>query len=272
MTRTRIQSGPVPASGAGPARLADPPPLMSASSPPTSDSGSRTSDSPASPNGSRRPRPLVREDILDAVDDQLERVGYARMTIEEVARNAGVGKGSIYLHFSSKEDLALSSIDRLVRRLLDRLAEIADEPAPAAERLRRMLETRVLFRFDHVNQDAVSLDEMLAILRSALLARREEWFERESLLLAGVIAEARGEKDAGAAPSGHDALRDARALVTATNALLPYSLSKSELGRRSLLVDRVTAVADLLLCGLSLDSSANAPPHDPNHSDRGTIS
>ncbi|HEX7879914.1 MAG TPA: helix-turn-helix domain-containing protein [Candidatus Eisenbacteria bacterium] len=255
MTRTRIQSGPVPASGAGPARLADPPPLLT--------------DNPAL-IGSRRSRPLVREDILDAVDDQLERVGYARMTIEEVARLAGVGKGSIYLHFASKEDLALSSIDRLVRRLLDRLAEIAGEPLPAADRLRRMLETRVLFRFDHVNQDAVSLDEMLAILRSALLQRREEWFERESQLLARVISEARAAGDAKDAPTYDHALRDARALVTATNALLPYSLSKSELGRRSLLVDRVIAVADLLLCGLSLDSTASGPNHDPIRQDRGT--
>jgi AcrR family transcriptional regulator len=245
-------------------------------------------------SGARRPRPLVREDILDAVDDQLERIGYARMTIEDVARLAGVGKGSIYLHFASKEDLALSSIDRLVRRLLTRLADIADEPAPPADRLRRMLEARVLFRFDHVNQDAVSLDEMLAVLRTALLQRREEWFERESRLFARVIAEGRGAApgttggadpgahpaDPGARPADRDrarpadpddaCLRDARALVTATNALLPYSLSKAELGRRSLLVERLSALADLLLSGLSLDRPAAGPAPPSLNPDRGT--
>jgi AcrR family transcriptional regulator len=226
-------------------------------------------DPPASANGSRRPRPLVREDILDAVDDQLARIGYSRMTIEDVARHAGVGKGSIYLHFASKEDLALSSIDRLVRRLLIRLAEIAAEPAPADDRLRRMLEARVLFRFDHVNQDAVSLDEMLAVLRAALLQRREEWFERESCLFGRVIAQGRGAGDADADPD-EACLRDARALVTATNALLPYSLSKAELGRRSLLIDRVAAVADLLLSGLSLPHPAEGPAPSSSNSDRGT--
>jgi AcrR family transcriptional regulator len=253
MTRTRIQSAPV--ATAAPASRPEGNGQAAISMAPEPVSGAASA---------RRPRPLVREDILDAVDDQLERVGYARMTIEEVARTAGVGKGSIYLHFASKEDLALSSIDRLVRRLLVQLAGIADEPGPPVQRLRRMLETRVLFRFDHVRQDAVSLDEMLAVLRGALLQRREEWFERESALLARVIAEGRAPAGGRGLVDAADpaCLRAARALVTATNALLPYSLSKAELGRRSLLAERVAVVADLLLLGLFPASSLDGPVAD----------
>jgi len=226
MTRIRFQSGPVPVDGAGPASQAERP-------------------------VARRLRPQVREEILDAVEAQLETVGYAGTTIEEVARHAGIGKGTVYLHFSSKEDLALSSIDRLIERLLGQLEAIAADAAPAAIRLHRILVTRVLFRFDHVRQDHQSLDEMLAVLRTSLLQRREEWFEREARVLERVIQDGRPE---GTMPS---ALQDARSLITATNSLLPYSLSKAELGRRSLLEERINALAEILLRGLSLPPQAD---------------
>ena len=44
----------------------------------------------------------------------LARYGYRKMTIDDVAREVGIGKGTIYLHFKSKEDVALSRIDRVI--------------------------------------------------------------------------------------------------------------------------------------------------------------
>ncbi|MDR3659583.1 MAG: helix-turn-helix domain containing protein [Mycobacterium sp.] len=43
--------------------------------------------------------------ILDGARDLLLRWGYRRVTIDEVARKAGVGKGTIYLHWRSREQL-----------------------------------------------------------------------------------------------------------------------------------------------------------------------
>jgi AcrR family transcriptional regulator len=43
--------------------------------------------------------------MLDAAGDLLLAHGYRRVTIEDVARRAGVGKGTVYLHFASKLDL-----------------------------------------------------------------------------------------------------------------------------------------------------------------------
>jgi TetR/AcrR family fatty acid metabolism transcriptional regulator len=203
----------------------------------------------------RRPRTETRELILDAVDTLFGRSGYARMTIEDVAREAGIGKGSIYLHFASKEDLALSSIDRLIERLLAELRELAASDRPAADRLARMLETRVLYRFDNVNQDSRSLDAMLAGIRTAFLVRREVWFEMEAEVFTAVLADgaASGELDA------DDPAATARLLLTATNSLLPYSLSKLELGRRSLIAERIGRLAELLLTGLVRRDATRRP-------------
>ncbi|MEU5948626.1 helix-turn-helix domain-containing protein [Micromonospora sp. NPDC047465] len=43
--------------------------------------------------------------ILDAAKELLLRWGYRRVTIDEIARHAGVGKGTVYLHWRSREQL-----------------------------------------------------------------------------------------------------------------------------------------------------------------------
>src|SRR5262245_3314496 len=126
------------------------------------------------------PGPDVRDAILDAVERLLARHGYRKTTMEDVAREAGIGKGSIYLHFPSKEEVVLCSIDRIVGRLVGRLREFAGAAGAPAARLREMLLTRVLFRFDSVHDYSQSLDDLLASLRTAYLARRQGYFDAEA--------------------------------------------------------------------------------------------
>src|SRR3954464_5409856 len=103
-----------------------------------------------------------RDAILDATDRLLGRSGYKKMTIDDLAAEVGIGKGSVYLHFESKEEIALSHVDRIVERLKRRLSEIASTNASAADRICQMLIERVLFRFDSVQHYTQSLNEMLS--------------------------------------------------------------------------------------------------------------
>jgi AcrR family transcriptional regulator len=59
-----------------------------------------------------RSRKLRAEHILDAAADLLLRWGYKRITIDDVARQAGVGKGTVYLHWKTREELFYSVIMR----------------------------------------------------------------------------------------------------------------------------------------------------------------
>ncbi len=168
------------------------------------------------------------------------------MTVEDIAVEAGIGKGTIYLHFSSKEEVVLSHVDRIVDRLKERLWEIARSEATAAERLRMMLMTRVLFRFDSIQHYTQSLNDLLAALRPGLLARRARYFHAEAQIFAEVLTNGRqsGEFEFG------DELTTAHALLQATNGLLPYSLSTTELGEREDVKARASDVANLVLGGL----------------------
>lgn len=193
----------------------------------------------------------AREDIEDLILDAAGRLlslrGYKRMTMDDLAREVGIAKGTLYLHFSSKEELVLSHIDRLVARLKSELLDIARGAGTPAERVRRMLVLRVMFRFDGVRHYAESLNDLLSSIRPALQVRRERHFKEEARIFAEVLRQ--GWPDG--LPAA-DTSATAYALLLATNSLLPYSLSPGELGRRSDVEKKVSRIADLLLCGLPL--------------------
>jgi TetR/AcrR family transcriptional regulator of autoinduction and epiphytic fitness len=49
--------------------------------------------------------------ICDAALDEMGEVGYGAMTIESIARRAGVGKATVYRHWNGKLDLIESALD-----------------------------------------------------------------------------------------------------------------------------------------------------------------
>ena len=129
----------------------------------------------------------MRDLILDATERLLGRLGYRKTTMEDIAPEAGIGKRTIYLYFAGKEEVALSSIDRIVERLMGRLRDIAASGDAPAEQVRRMLAERVLFRFDSVREYYHGLDELFQSLRPAYMARRERYFVEEAALFAAVL-------------------------------------------------------------------------------------
>lgn len=188
----------------------------------------------------------IRDLILDAVDSLLARFGYRKMTMEDVAREVGIGKGTIYLHFPSKEELVLAHVDRIAEAVVGKLRELAGATDPVERRLRRMLVLRVLHRFDSVAHYSQSLGDLLSSVRAPLLARRQAHFEKEAAVFEEVLREGArlGELDC---PDPRSA---ARVLIQSTNSHLPFNLSARELGRREEVEDQVGRIADLLVKGL----------------------
>ncbi|WP_181770990.1 TetR/AcrR family transcriptional regulator [Amycolatopsis pittospori] len=83
------------------------------------------------------------ERILDAAADLLLRHGYRRVTVEDVAEHAGVGKGTLYLHWKTREQLFLAVMLREAARSIEDLAQ-AIEDDPALTLLHRMTRTQFL--------------------------------------------------------------------------------------------------------------------------------
>jgi AcrR family transcriptional regulator len=64
--------------------------------------------------GRGRPRdPRTDERIIQAAAELLRERGFERMTVDDVAARAGVGKATVYRRWPSKDDLAVAAMERL---------------------------------------------------------------------------------------------------------------------------------------------------------------
>ena len=80
-----------------------------------------------------------RQAIIDAAFDTFIEQGFAATRLDDVAKRAGVAKGTIYLHFKDKQAL----FEELVRSAIVPLASRLMAPPPATGSIRAVLENFV---------------------------------------------------------------------------------------------------------------------------------
>lgn len=103
--------------------------------------------------------------ILDAAFDKFRQYGFLKTTVDEIARQAQVGKGTIYFYFKSKEEILNALVDRELTRGFGEVGRAMMEEPTALGKMKRMLE--VSFDYFHRN-DLVS--KVLAMDQDFVLA------------------------------------------------------------------------------------------------------
>lgn len=85
---------------------------------------------------SRKQRELIQREalILDTAQDILHEQGYSYLTMDRVAEAVEYSKGTIYNHFSSKEDMVCSLCCRSVNNLIDIFTRAAEYAGSSRER------------------------------------------------------------------------------------------------------------------------------------------
>ncbi|MFJ8185753.1 ScbR family autoregulator-binding transcription factor [Streptomyces sp. NPDC096105] len=111
----------------------------------------------------------TRRNILEAAAKVFEERGYQAATIAEILGTAGVTKGALYFHFSSKEQLALGVLHEQDQRFVIperscKLQELADEVLLHAYRLQSDPMVRAGVRLS-MDQHAEGLDRSGPFIR-----------------------------------------------------------------------------------------------------------
>ncbi len=83
-----------------------------------------------------------RDAILAASITLFGRYGYRRTSMEEIAREAGIAKGTVYLYFPTKEALFRALSQQTLDHVLAEAGRAAASPRPLGERLRAVLEAK----------------------------------------------------------------------------------------------------------------------------------
>ncbi len=91
-----------------------------------------------------------KERILVAARDLFARFGLRKCSVAEIARAARVGKGTMYLYFSSKEEIFAAVVEREGEILLSSIRKQVAAVEDPAEKLRCF----VFYRFDHLREMA----------------------------------------------------------------------------------------------------------------------
>ncbi len=107
-----------------------------------------------------------RDEILKTATDLFSEKGYHELTMEEIAEEIGVSKGTIYNYFSSKENLYLEILKESFEAIEALLQKEIENSDPAPLKLRKLLAT--IFTFYRQN---------LKVLR--ILSRDETHLLRE---------------------------------------------------------------------------------------------
>jgi AcrR family transcriptional regulator len=114
---------------------------------------------------------MTRERLLDEAQRLFRERGYAATSLEQIAEAAGVTKGAIYGHFSSKEDLLMNAIE--TAPIPTWVSDMNDETVPVRERLAQL--SRFTAEDEGFTDKAVlamELEFLAAILRSPDALRR----------------------------------------------------------------------------------------------------
>lgn len=118
-------------------------------------------------------KPDKRELIYDALEDLMCTVPFKEISVESIAQKAGVGKGSVYYYFDSKDEILDNVIERSYRRAIREYLDNIESRQNAMERINQLFKSVIKKDFSdsrrnliitlHLHDDLILHNKLKAI-------------------------------------------------------------------------------------------------------------
>lgn len=146
--------------------------------------------------GGSAPDPTVRTRVLEAFVDQVERLGLANVSIDQVARQAGVSKVTLYKRWPTRRDLVVDAY-RLVARDAPDLGGVTTVRDVFDAIFARADDSPEHLRFRQLTAEMVAASEYDEIAQRVLFERQAMWraFMRDVIELGKRTGEVPPERD-----------------------------------------------------------------------------
>jgi AcrR family transcriptional regulator len=137
--------------------------------------------------------------ILQAAEEVLAEKGYYETSVDEIAARVGIAKGTVYLHFPSKEDLVVAILQRNAREVVALVEAAVSTARSNREKLEAALEVVYGAFFDPRKGQLMQLP--YAVMNSSELRRvfvekkaclKEEW-GRLTALITSILEDGKAE-------------------------------------------------------------------------------
>ena len=188
--------------------------------------------------------------ILDAALRVFGQYGYRRTSMDDIAREAQIGKGTIYLSFASKEEVFQALAQRLAQRMLAGAEAAGRRPGTTSDKLAAMHAAWFGTYADTISHSPHAADLLDAKhqLSADLAADAASRYKR---LVRDVITEAGGELDL--EPAGLTPGTAAELLIASARGLEPNASSPAAYRRQ------LTTLVRVMIAGLASRHPANRP-------------
>ena len=192
----------------------------------------------------------VRDAILKSARNRFLHYGYKKTTIDEIAADAGIGKGTVYLYFCTKEEILTTIVREVKRNVSKQMEGIAGSIATPEERLRRMILVMILSVHDACQTTAHGIELVDELLRPTISRCSQDERNKQINLLAKVIEE--GVKTGDFRPNLASE-QTATHLLLAMMAFFPPYLHPCHAGMhcRMSLEKQASAMLDFLFAGMT---------------------
>ena len=186
----------------------------------------------------------IRAKILDTGQEIFTRYGYAKTTMDDIAREMGKGKSSIYYYFTSKEDIFKAVIEKEILLMKTRIFHAVSQKEDSREKLKAYVMERM--------HGLKSLKNLYQVVRSEFIFQgafveqtRLKTDQEEINIVTGILDQ--GVKDG--IFHLEDTFLTAIAIVTALKGMeIPLLITES--GGDNLLEQRLDRLLDVLFFGM----------------------
>ncbi len=151
-----------------------------------SKSTEKTTDKSADSKSTEKSSSDKRERILQAALKVFSHKSFHQVKVEEIASQAGVGKGTVYEYFSSKEELLQNALKVSSERHMDIFDRCLESPRPFWERVKMIIELHINFLKDHEEMARFVMESHsrpLGELKGWMLKKRSQRLEKVKAIL-----------------------------------------------------------------------------------------
>ncbi len=180
--------------------------------------------------------------ILDAMETLLLRGEGLTCSVSQIAKTAGIGKGSIYYYFASKEEIADALITRTYAGFIDRCQAVLTAPINALDKL------KLLFRTYYSQSVDRTLDEYLHLPQNADMHQKS--LAHIVLTMSPILAEILEQGAKEGALTCHTPAEYAQIIVTVLAFLFDYGIFPQ---RATDTQSKLKAFAEMLETSLSIE-------------------
>jgi AcrR family transcriptional regulator len=159
-----------------------------------------------------------RKALIEAARSRFRQFGITKTSMQEIAEDAGMAVGTVYLYFKNKDDLILGCAERFAEKHRESAAKILALKIPADEKLRRY----VIDRYRAVEETRSGSKYAVEIARRVVKLRPKRFEEDDRWLYENILTILRQGAKAGLFSSADWEL-DARVFMQVVLYFLPVA-------------------------------------------------